>query len=76
MKHKLNSILAGILILMSSCSNDMTFSLPDTGPLLAVQSFIGPDRDSRVRVTMARGIQDPAIQMDINCQVDLFENGV
>jgi hypothetical protein len=25
---------------------------------------------------MARGIQDPAIQMDIDCQVDLFENGV
>ena len=54
----------------------MTFSLPDTDPLIAVQSFIGPDRDSRVRVTIARGIQDPAIQMDIDCQVDLFENGV
>ena len=65
-----------ILLLISSCSNDMTFSLPDTDPLLAVQSFIGPDHDSRVRVTMARGIQDPAIQMDIDCQVDLFENGV
>jgi len=76
MKHILNSIFTGILILISSCSNDMTFSLPDTDPLLAVQSFIGPDHDSRVRVTMARGIQDPAIQMDINCQVDLFENGV
>ena len=76
MKHILNSIFAGILLLISSCSNDMTFSLPDTDPLLAVQSFIGPDHDSRVRVTMARGIQDPAIQMDIDCQVDLFENGV
>lgn len=65
-----------ILLLISSCSNDMTFSLPDTDPLLAVQSFIGPDHDSRVRVTMARGIQEPAIQMDIDCQVDLFENGV
>lgn len=76
MKHILNSIFAGILILISSCSNDMTFSLPDTDPLLAVQSFIGPDHDSRVRVTMARGIQDPALQMDIDCQVDLFEDGV
>ncbi|HOT18262.1 MAG TPA: DUF4249 family protein, partial [Bacteroidales bacterium] len=65
-----------ILFILSSCSDDMTFSLPETEPLLAVQSFIGPDRDSRVRVTMARGIQDPAIQMDIDCQVDLFENGV
>ncbi|HHU99548.1 MAG TPA: DUF4249 domain-containing protein [Bacteroidales bacterium] len=65
-----------ILFILSSCSDDMTFSLPDTDPLLAVQSFIGPDHDSRVRVTMARGIQDPAIQMDIDCQVDLFENGV
>jgi Domain of unknown function (DUF4249) len=76
MKHILKSIFAGILLLISSCSNDMTFSLPDTDPLIAVQSFIGPDQDSRVRVTMARGIQDPAIQMDIDCQVDLFENGV
>ncbi|MFZ2339081.1 MAG: DUF4249 family protein [Bacteroidales bacterium] len=65
-----------ILLLISSCSRDMTFSLPETEPLLAVQSLIGPDQDSRVRVTMARGIQDPAIQMDIDCQVDLFENGV
>lgn len=65
-----------ILFILSSCSNDMTFNLPETDPLLSVQSFIGPDHDSRVRVTMARGIQDPAIQMNIDCQVDLFESGV
>ena len=61
---------------MFSCSNDMTFSLPDSDPLLAVLSHIGPDHDNKVRVTMARGILDPTIQMDIDCEVDLFEDGV
>jgi hypothetical protein len=64
------------LTMCISCSTDLKFDLPERDPLLAIQSFIGPDRDSRVRVTMARGIQDTAIQMDIDCQVDLFENGV
>jgi hypothetical protein len=58
-----------------SCSTDLKFDLPKRDPLLAIQSFIGPDHDSRVRVTMARGIH-AAIHMDIDCQVDLFENGV
>jgi len=69
----------GLIIIIGgicSCSRDMTFSLPETEPLLAVQSLIGPDKDSEVRVAMARGIQHPHIQMDIECKVDMFEDGV
>ena len=78
MQNNINTLVVSWILPLTmciSCSTDLKFDLPERDPLLAIQSFIGPDHDSRVRVTMARGIH-AAIHMDIDCQVDLFENGV
>ncbi len=57
-----------------SCSEDIKFNLPEIEPLLAVQSFGDPDKDFELIVTMARPLQEPNIQLDRNCQVDIYEN--
>lgn len=68
------NVLFVILLLGNSCSEDLKFSLPEIGPLLAIQSFVDPDNDFGLIVTMARPLQEPNIQMDRNCQVDIYEN--
>lgn len=59
-----------------SCSEDIKFTLPEIEPLLSVQSFVDPDNDFGLMVTMARPLQEPNIQLDRNCQVDIYENGL
>lgn len=76
MKHLLMLAFTGLLIFMFACSQDIKFSLPEAEPLVAVQALIGSDYNSKVRVTMARGVQEPAMQMDIDCKIDLFEDGL
>jgi len=65
-----------ILLFANSCSKDMKFNLPGIDPLLSVQSFVDPDNDFELIVTMARPLQEPNIQLDRNCQVDIYENGL
>lgn len=57
-----------------SCSGDLKFALPEVDPLLSVQSFVDPDNDFELTVTMARPIQEENIQMDRDCQVEIYEN--
>lgn len=57
-----------------SCSEDIKFTLPEIEPLLAVQSFVDPDNDFDLIVTMAKPLQEQNIELERNCQVDIYEN--
>lgn len=60
---------------LASCSTDITFDLPQVDPILSVNSIVDPDDDFKLIVTMARPVLEENIQMDINCQVNIYENG-
>lgn len=76
--HKCNYIIICSTIALAiciSCSTDLKFDLPPVDPLLAIQSFVDPDNDFQLTVTMAKPIQEENnIQMDRNCLVNIYEN--
>lgn len=57
-----------------SCSEDIKFTLPEVEPLLSIQSFIDPDNEFELIVTMAKPLQGQNIQMNRDCTVDIYEN--
>ena len=75
MKNIFRFLLYSIIcVSIFSCSQDLKFALPEIDPLLSIQSFVDPDNGFKLTVTMARPIQEQNIQMDRDCQVDIYEN--
>ncbi len=77
MQNNINTLVVSCILPLTmciSCSTDLKFDLPKRDPLLAIQSFIDPDNDFELIVTMAKPIQEQNIQMDRNCRVEIFEN--
>ncbi len=64
------------LALNISCSNDLNFTLPEIDPLLSIQSFNDPDIESEMIISMARPLQSSNIEMNTDCQANLFENNL
>jgi hypothetical protein len=63
-----------IITFLTACSTDLKFDLPPVDPLLAVYSIVDPDNDFELIVTLAKPVQDEFIQMDRNCQANIYEN--
>lgn len=74
LKDRVLIICALALLFAFSCSKDLKFTLPAIDPLLAIQSLNDPDNTFQLIVTMAKPIQDQNIQMNPDCQVDIYEN--
>jgi len=77
MKNIFRRILYLITCVSSfSCSGDLKFALPEVDPLLSIQSFVDPDDKFKLTVSMARAIQGNFVQMDRNCEANIYENDI
>lgn len=73
--RKIKSIFAFFLLLSTfSCSDDLSFKLPDVEPLLSLQSFVDPDKEFELLLTVANPVQDSTFKMSIDCTVDILED--
>lgn len=76
-KNMKNRTLVSILFLLQlsiSCSDDLSFKLPDVEPLLSLQSFVDPDKEFELLLTVANPVQDSTFKMSTDCTVDILED--